>query len=65
MIQADAVHMNIGKYMLYSMYSAMANCNILLVVHGILFRNENKSNWQKIFKFAKELHPSLNMNDVG
>ena len=63
-IQADAAHMNIGKYTLYSMYSATANCNMLPVVHGILFGNENKSNWKKIFKFARELHPSLNMNDV-
>ena len=63
-VQADAAHMNIGKYTLYSMYSATANCNMFPVVHGILFGNENKSNWQKVFKFARELHPSLNMNDV-
>ncbi len=63
-IQADAAHMNIGKYTLYSMYSATANCNMLPIVHGILFGNENKSNWQKVFKFARDLHPSLNMNDV-
>ncbi len=57
--------MNIGKYTLYSMYSATANCNMLPVVHGILFGNKNKSNWKKIFKFARELRPSLNMNDVA
>ena len=62
--QADAAHMNIGKYTLYSMYSATANCNMLPVVHGILFGNENKSNWQKMFKFTREVHPSVNMSDV-
>ena len=62
--QADAAHMNIGKYTLYSMYSATANNNMLPVVHGILFGNENKSNWQKIFKYVRQLHPSVNMTDV-
>jgi hypothetical protein len=63
-IQADAAHMNIGKYTLYSMYSATTNCNMLPVVHAILFGNENKSNWQKVFKFARNLHPSLNASNV-
>ena len=60
----DAAHMNIGKYTLYSMYTATANCNMLPVMHAILFGNENKSNWQKVFKFARKLHLLLNTSDV-
>ena len=37
---------------------------MLPVVHAILFGNENKSNWQKVFKFVREIHPSMNMSYV-
>ena len=40
--QADAAHMNFGKYTLYSCYGITANCNAFLVAIGIIFGNEDK-----------------------
>ncbi len=40
--QADACHMNFGKYTLYSCYGTTANCNTYPVAFGILFGNEDK-----------------------
>jgi hypothetical protein len=34
--QADATHMNFGKYMLYSCYGVTANCNAFPVAFGII-----------------------------
>jgi hypothetical protein len=36
--QADAAHMNFGKYTLYSCYGITANCNAFPVAFGIIFR---------------------------
>jgi hypothetical protein len=40
--QADACHMNFGKYTLYPCYSTTANCNTYPVAFRILFGNEDK-----------------------
>ncbi len=40
--QADACHINFGKYTLYSCYGITANCNTYPVAFVILFGNENK-----------------------
>jgi hypothetical protein len=40
--QADAAHMNFGKYTLYSCYGITANCNAFPVAFGIIFGNEDK-----------------------
>jgi hypothetical protein len=40
--QANAAHMNFGKYTLYSCYGITANCNAFPVAFGIIFGNEDK-----------------------
>ncbi len=58
--QADACHMNFGKYTLYSCYGSTANGNTSPVAFGILFGNEDKEGWLQFWKFAENLHPCLN-----
>ncbi len=55
--QADARHMNFGKYTLYSCYGTTANCNTYPVAFGILFGNEDKEGWMDFWDFAKSVHP--------
>lgn len=62
--QADAAHMNFGKYTLYSCYGITANCNAFPVALGIIFGNEDKEGWSRFWTFAKTRHPSLNQPDV-
>ena len=58
--QADACHMNFGKYTLYSCYGTTANGNTSPIAFAILFGNEDKAGWVQFFEFAKEQHPCLN-----
>jgi len=58
--QADAAHMNFGKYTLYSCYGITANCNAFPVAFGIIFGNEDKDGWERFWKFASTRHPCLN-----
>ena len=51
--QADAAHMNFGKYTLYSCYGITANCNAFPVAFGIVFGNEDKEGWQRFWSFVK------------
>jgi hypothetical protein len=44
--QADACHMNFGKYTLYSCYGTTANCDTYQVAFRILFGNEDKEGWK-------------------
>jgi hypothetical protein len=62
--QADACHMNFGKYTLYSCYGTTANCNTFPLAFAILFGNEDKDSWVQFWEFAKSLHPSLNRFDT-
>jgi hypothetical protein len=62
--QADARHMNFGKYTLYSCYGTTANCNTFPLAFAILFRNEDKDGWVQIWDFTKSLHLSLNRFDT-
>jgi hypothetical protein len=57
--QADACHMNFGKYTLYSCYGTTANCNTFPVAIAFFFGNEGKDGWVQFWNFAKSLHPSL------
>jgi hypothetical protein len=57
--QADACHMNFGKYTLYSCYGTTVNCNTYPVAFGILFGNEDKEGWKIFWNFAKSVHPSI------
>ncbi len=43
--QADACHMNFGKYTLYSCYGTTANCKTFPVAFAILFGNKDKDGW--------------------
>jgi hypothetical protein len=43
--QADAAHMNFGKYTLYACYGITANRNASPVAFGIVFGNEDKEGW--------------------
>jgi hypothetical protein len=58
--QADAAHMNFGKYRMYSCYGITANCNAFPVVFGIIYGNEDKDGWERFWKFASTQHPCLN-----
>ena len=62
--QADACHMNFGKYILYSCYSTTANCKTFPVAIAIFFGNEDKDGWVQFWNFAKSLHPSLDHEDT-
>jgi hypothetical protein len=62
--QADACHMNFGKYTLYSCYGTAANCNTFPVAMAILFGNEDKEGWVQFWNFALSIHPSLDQEDT-
>ncbi len=62
--QADACHINFGKYTLYSCYDTTANCNTFSVVFAILFGNKDKDGWVHFWEFAKSLHSSLDRFDT-
>ena len=57
--QADAAHMNFGKYTLYSCYGTTANGNTFPVAIAIIFGNEDKDGWMRFWKFVKNIHPSI------
>jgi hypothetical protein len=57
--QADAAHMNFGKYTLFSCYGTTANGNTSPIAFEVLFGNEDKSGWEEYWKFALHLHPSI------
>ncbi len=57
--QADACHMNFGKYTLYSCFGYTANCNTYPVAFVILFGNEDKEGWFDFGDFAKLVNPSI------
>ena len=52
--QADAAHMNFGKYTLFSCYGSTANANTSPIDFAILFGNEDKAGWEAFFEFAKK-----------
>jgi hypothetical protein len=58
--QADAAHLNWGKYTLYSAYGTSSEGQCSPVAFGILFGNEDKDSWCKFWEFAGSVHPSLN-----
>jgi len=55
-IQADACHLNFGKYTLYSAYATSANAGCIPIAFGILFGNEDADGWTHFWQFAKETH---------
>jgi hypothetical protein len=57
--QADAAHLQFGKYTFYSAYGCTANSNASPVAFAILFGNEDTIGWSKFWTFAKHLHPEL------
>ena len=63
-IQADAAHMNFGKYTLYSAYGNTANANMSPVAFAIIFGNEDCAGWTKFWNFAVNIHPSLNLSEI-
>ena len=58
--QADAAHLNWGKYTLYSAYGATSEGQCSPVAFGIIFGNEDKDSWCRFWEFALSVHPSLN-----
>ena len=62
--QADAAHLQFGKYTFYSAYGSTANSNASPVAFAILFGNEDTSNWVKFWTFAKSLHPHLDDGEI-
>jgi len=61
---ADACHLNFGKYTLFSCYGVTANSNASPVVFAIIFGNESTSTWRQFWKYALELHPSIDSGDI-
>ena len=57
--QADAAHLNWGKYTLYSAYGTTSEGQCSPVSFGILFGNEDMDSWCKFWEFAASVHPSL------
>jgi hypothetical protein len=57
--QADAAHMNFGKYTLYSCYGNTANGNTFPVAIAIIFGNEDKEGWTRFWKFVLRIHPTI------
>jgi hypothetical protein len=51
-VQADAAHMSIGKYTLFSAYGTTANGNMSPIAFAILFGNEDMTNWKIFWKFV-------------
>lgn len=62
--QADAAHINWGKNTLFSLYGTMANGKMSPVVLAVVFGNENNASWSKFWKFAIDVHPSINSTEV-
>ena len=62
--QADAAHLQFGKYTFYSAYGSTANSNASPVAFAILFGNEDKSNWTRFWTFANKLHPQLDHKEI-
>jgi hypothetical protein len=54
--QADAAHLDFGKYTFFSAYGSTANANAYLLAFGIIFGNEDKVSWTKFWQFVKEVH---------
>ncbi len=59
-IQADGAHMSFGKYTLYSANANSANGATVLLGFAILLGNEDTSNWIRLWKFIKSVHPIVN-----
>jgi hypothetical protein len=62
--QADACHLDFGKYTMFTIYGIGANNNTFPVAMAILFGNETLASWVQLFKFAVKVHPSLNDEKV-
>ncbi len=58
--QDEAAHMSFSKYTLYSCYGITATCNAFHFAFGIIFGNEEKEGRERVWLFAKSLHPCLN-----
>ena len=44
-VQSDAVHLQFGRYMLFSAYGSTAVGSMFPIAFGIMFGNENKESW--------------------
>jgi hypothetical protein len=58
--QADAAHLNWGKYTLYSAYGTTAEAQCSTIAFGILFGNEDKESWKQFWTFTVGVHPWMN-----
>ncbi len=56
--QANAAHINFGKYTLYSCYGNTANCSTFPIAIAIIFENEDNG-WTMFWKFVKNIHPTI------
>jgi hypothetical protein len=58
--QADAAHLNFGKYTLFLCYGTTAISNTFPFALVIVVGNKTKDSWVKFWQFAKGVHPCLN-----
>ena len=60
--QADAAHLDFGKYTFFSAYGSTANANAFPLAFGIMFGNEDKISWTKFWNFVKDVHGQDGLN---
>jgi hypothetical protein len=58
--QADAAHLNWGKYTLYSACGSTTQAQCSPLAFGIIFGNEDTELWKKFWSFTLLVHPWLN-----
>jgi len=62
-IRADAAHISVGKYTLFSAYTTSSNDTMVCLGIALLYGNEDKANWKTFWKFIKEIHPSVDTSN--
>ncbi len=55
--------MSFGKYTLFSAYANTANMTMASLGFAIWFGNKDKHNWTTFWKFIKNTHPIVNLNN--
>jgi len=63
-VQADAAHLQFGKYTFFSAYGSTANSNAAPIAFAILFGNEDTLGWTLFWKFVKKIVPCLDHEAV-
>ena len=63
-VQADATHMNFGKYTLYLVYGNTANAIMSPMAFTFTFGNKDYAGCTMFWNFAVKIHPTLNLSEI-